>query len=494
MKRLILFFLIISSGNILLSQNATDALRYSQIYYGGSARFQGLGGAFGAVGADFSVVATNPAGIGVYKSSEMTFSPTFAFHHSVTDFNNGSGTENRGNVGMADFGCVFTIPINGGQGPIKRINIAFGMNRQSDFNNRFYIQGNNNKSSMLMDFTDVLNNTPGADPSQYPFDAGLAYNTNLIYYDSASNAFHSDFGDANPATRLIGQTKYVTTHGSINEFDLSFATNFEDKLYIGATIGIPFIRYFETSEYQEFRKDTSIHYFRSMTYDQYVETHGTGVNLKVGVIYKPADWVRIGAAIHTPTFYGNMRDNWNSSMTSVLNYTTNSNNSATDEVTYQESPLGTYDYQMTTPFRAIGSLAFIIGSYGLITGEYEYVNYDQARFYNSSSSYSDLNDQIKSTYTSPVIVRAGTEWRIMNFRIRGGFDYYGSPYSSGNLTGKKYQVSGGIGYRGQHFFCDLAYIWSQVKDDYYLYDPALVNPSQNTYTQNSVVATFGVRF
>jgi hypothetical protein len=195
----------------------------------------------------------------------------------------------------------------------------------------------------------------------------------------------------------------------------------------------------------------------------------------------------LGAAIHTPTYYFSMRDNWNSMMTSELGY---------EDVTYyyDESPLGEYRYHMATPFRAIGSIAFIVGSYGLVTAEYEYVNYNQARFYDSESGYSDLNEEIKGKYTSPVNVRAGTEWRIQNFRVRGGFGYYGSPYEAGNKRGEKFLFSGGAGYRGKYFFCDLAFIWSQTKDDYYFYDPALTNPSRNIYTTNTIVTTFGVRF
>ncbi len=495
MKRQIISFVLLLTVSYLTAQNASDALRYSRIFYGGSARFQGLGGAFGAVGADFSVTATNPAGIGLYKSAEMSFSPSLFINHSISDYNGTNGTDTKGNVGMGNLGLVFSIPSStASKGGFRGFTVAFGVNRQNDYNSRVTMEGNNKQSSILTDFTNKLNSFPGGiSPNmindQYPFDIGLAYGTDLIYADSASNSYKSDFDVAPPAQRAVYQRKSVSSHGSINELNLSFGANYEDKLYFGATIGIPFIRYFETSQYQEFQNDTSIHYFRSLTYDQSLETHGTGINLKIGVIYRPANWFRIGAAIHTPTYYGNMRDSWNSQMTAEIAYEKN-----TITTNYQESPLGTYDYQMTTPFRAIGSIAFIIGSYGLVSGEYEYVNYNQARFYDSSNGYNDLNKEIKAKYTSPVNVRAGTEWRIQNFRVRGGFGYYGSPYQSGIKTGEKYLVSGGLGYRGKHFFCDLAYIWSQTKDDYYFYDSALVNPSHNIYTAHSVVATFGVRF
>ena len=61
----------------LLSQTSADALRYSFITPGGTARFVSMGGAFGALGADFSAIGYNPAGLGVYRSSEFTITPRF---------------------------------------------------------------------------------------------------------------------------------------------------------------------------------------------------------------------------------------------------------------------------------------------------------------------------------------------------------------------------------------------------------------------------------
>ena len=222
-----------------------------------------------------------------------------------------------------------------------------------------------------------------------------------------------------------------------------------------------------------------------MTFNQDLETHGTGINLKIGLIYRPADWIRIGASIHTPTYYGNMRDSWNSDMTGV--YDSLPTGSAS-------SPLGSFDYQLTTPFRAIGSIAFIIGKFGLISGEYEYVNYSQSSFSATSTSFSDVNTDIKNKYKSPLNLRFGTEWRIQNFLLRGGFGYYGSPYQSSINTSEMLVASFGWGYRVKHFFFDMTYRWTQTKEDYYFYDPTMVNPSQNRYTIGALTSTVGFRF
>ncbi len=483
MKRLLIIMLFITFIPTLFSQNSSDALRYSRILYGGSSRFQGLGGAFGAVGADFSSIATNPAGLGLFTSSEMTLSPSIRMENSYSTFNMESNRDNKFNIGMENLGLVFHLAGNNkSSSGFKGFNIAFGMNRQNDFNNRVFMEGINNKNSLLTQYVNILNNTPGGITSQeindkYPFDIALAWNTFLI---DTSN--HKYFNDA-PNGGII-QSKLLTTEGSINEFDFAFGANYNDRFYIGATIGIPVIRYYERSQYREIKNDTAIHYFKSMTFNQELETHGTGINLKIGLIYRPVDWIRIGAAVHTPTYYGNMRDSWNSDMTGELTFGTFTST----------SPIGSFDYQLTTPFRAIGSIAFIIGKFGLISGEYEYVDYAQSSFAASNETFHDVNTDIKNKYKSPLNVRFGTEWRIQNFLLRGGFGYYGSPYQSGINTSEMIVASGGWGYRVKHFFVDMTYRWSQTKEDYYFYDPTMVLPSQNKYSTNTITTTVGFRF
>lgn len=490
MKKIIVTVILLCLfSQVLISQTSEDALRYSRIFYNGTSRFQGMAGAFGAVGADFSVLSTNPGGIGMYKSTEMTITPDLWLANSSAAYNNVTSDDHKINFALGNIGVVFTLkPFKKDKtGGFQNFNIGFGVNRENNFNTRLFIKGPNNQNSLMTSFTNELNNSPGGVSQDmistlYPFDIGPAYNANLIYWDDQQQKYLSDAPNGG-----VNQQKTVSTTGSINEFDISFGGNYNDKLYFGGTIGIPVIRYYESSSYVETRVDPSIPNFRSLTYNQYLQTDGTGINLKLGVIYRPISWFRIGVAIHTPTYFGNMRDSWNSSMTSVFFDSTRWN-------TTQFSPNGQYDYEMTTPFRAIGSLAFTIGQVGLISAEYEYVNYNQARFYSSdSSTFSDVNSQIKNSYTSPVNVRVGTEWRIKNLRLRAGFGYYGSPYKSGINTGEQYVISGGLGYRAKHYFMDAGYSWSQMKEDYYLYDPTLVNPSNNTWNNSNISLTFGIR-
>jgi len=485
-KYAIIVIITLSAISQITAQTALDALRYSRIYYNGTARFMATAGSFGAVGANFSTVATNPAGLGLYRSAEVTFSPTFFGSFNTSEYNGFEAKDYKLNFALANIGYVYTFrtgnPNN--SGGLRSISVGFGMNRQNNFNSRFYIQGPNHSSSLMNSFTGTLNSSPPINPKDvryyYPFDIGLAYDCGLIFYDSLQNKYLSDMPNGG-----VFQDKAVTTWGSINEFDISVGGNIADALYFGFTIGIPTIRYYYESSYWEEDTGDTIPYFQSLQYDYNYETHGTGVNFKAGLIYRPADWIRIGAAVHTPTFYPSMYDYYASNMSalydSILSFPV------------QYSPSGSYNYQMMTPFRFIGSLAFFISNHGFISGEYEFVNYNQARFRAAGDNFSDINSEIIDSYKAPVNFRVGTEWRIKIFRIRGGFGYNGVPDTNGDFS-ERYTINGGFGVYIKQFFVDMAYRYSHSTSNYYLYDRSMVNPAGLTTQTHSATTTFGFRF
>lgn len=486
MKSAIITILLTLSCSLIMGQTAEDALRFSRVFYSGTARFNGLSGAFGAVGADFSTLATNPAGIGLYKGSEMTFTIAPTVGSSSASYNGFVTSDNRVNFGLGNFGFIFNINPNSRNktGVLKSINVGFGFNRQNDFNNQVVINGLNTENSMMQSYTNTLNTErtpPASVQDTYPFDIGLAYGTNLVFYDSATERYYCD-----AAYGGVIQNKIINTYGSMNELDFSFGANISDKFFIGLTLGVPSINYYENSSYRETRSSATVPNFIALNYQYNLQTRGTGINVKFGMIYKPAEWVRIGASVHTPTWFPSMRDIWFSSMQSSFD--------STYWNAIQYSPEGYYDYHLTTPFRAMGSLAFIIGQYGLISADYEYVNYSQARFNSDWDSYTDVNGQIKSDYQSWGNIRIGTEWRLSNFRLRGGFAYFSNPYTRGTQNSERIQASGGFGYRAKYFFADVSYVWTRMNQDYYLYDPSMVNPAAITYNTNTVYTTIGFRF
>lgn len=147
--------------------------------------------------------------------------------------------------------------------------------------------------------------------------------------------------------------------------------------------------------------------------------------------------------------------------------------------------------------RMMGSVAFIVGKMGLISADYEYVDYSEARLRSDNADdFFDANDAIRSSYTAAHVVRVGTEWRYEQFSFRGGYGMYGSPFKSGLNDGGKTTYSLGLGIREEGYFIDFAYLRTMAKEDYYLYEisPSLLNPVKNDFLTQSFMMTLGLKF
>lgn len=460
----------------LYSQNEVDALRYSQIYYGGTARFSAMGGAFGSLGGDFSALSTNPAAIGIYKSSEITISPANYFMVTRSEYSNMRSDDLDYNFNVGNAGFVFAF-IPKKSTSFKAVQFGFGINRLNNFNSRVTFEGPNASSSILDDYR---NTAEGTVPSELdPFTTQLAFNTYLI--DTLGSLTH--YYSAVPFAGTQ-QSKTINTSGSINEMLLSIGANYNDVLYFGASIGFPMIRYFEETYYEERDIADTMPDFKKMSNTGFLETHGSGFNFKFGLIYRPANWVRIGAAIHTPTFYS-MSDQWNSSMESKFH---------NGDQYYATSPQGSFRYELNTPFRAMGSIGFVIGKVALLSGEYEYVDYRQARLHSPTYRFQQENSAMDTKYTMQHNVRAGVEFRVGIVSLRGGYTYSSSPFASkADNDGQRHSANGGIGFKLKRFFIDLSYTYLMTKEYYYLY-PSNPLVALNRYHAHNIQATLGVKF
>lgn len=475
-------------GWAVFSQNEVDALRYSQTNFLGTARSSAMAGAFGALGGDFSTLSTNPAGIGIYRRSELSFTPSFFTQSTNAEMHGASLYDSKSNFNFGNAGLVLSYSEENSHSKWKGVMIGFGYNRISNFNNRISMSGVN-KNGSLLDVYVADANATGDKNNLDQFGTNLAYQTYLINFDSTSNSFWHVIPNHGET-----QTKYVETSGAMGETVFTVGGNYDDKLFLGGTIGIPHIRYTETSTYTESLAKDTIYGFKEFKLNQNLNTTGAGVNFKFGMIYKPTDWMRIGGAFHSPSYF-NMHDDWSSDMSSTF-----TGNNAQYSSSYQ-SPQGTFDYSLTTPARAIGSIGFIIKKIGVIAADYEYVDYSSARLHSATYSFINENKNISQKYTAAGNVRLGAEVRLQPMTIRGGFAYYGSPYKQGvGNDGSRMSYTAGIGFREQSFFIDFAFVLTVMKENYYFYNPdvnsggAYVDPSINTSKASSVMMTVGFKF
>jgi hypothetical protein len=470
---------------VSVAQTDVDALRYSSGSVAGTSRFAAMSGAFGALGGDFSSLSYNPAGIAVYRSSEFTFTPSIYTSSSNSYFLGNSFDERKYNFNIGNMGLIYTRKLTSNETSPgwKSWNFGIGYNRLTNYHTRNFYEGQNVGNSLLDHFAQQATGTNPTDLD--PFFEALAYNTYLINPD-ASNHYTSVVPSGN-----VIQRRSMESRGAIGETVFTFGGNFSNKVFLGGTMGIKSLRYIESSTYEELDPDTQIYDFTSFKFQQDYSTRGAGIDLKFGIIYRANDIVRLGVAIHTPTWYS-LHDETNNRMSSKFE---------TGSVTsYSDEADGVYDYDFTSPFKALGSIAFVFGKYGLLSADYQFSDYGEARFNESSSSFADVNNYIRRKYAEVHTVRIGTEWLLENMSFRGGFSLATSPlkeiYKAGSSDFSKKTFSGGIGFRENDLFFDLGYVYS-LSDEYF--QPYTLNNEEVPGVKSRVVgsnftATIGVKF
>ena len=466
--------LLILVAAVAKSQYADDALRVSQYYYQGTARSMAIGGAIGAIGADFSSASINPAGIGLYRRTEYSITPEVA-STNVSSVYNGSISESSKTIfNLSNLGYVVSKPLSTGKG-WKFFQFGFGMNRLNNYNTSINMQGENRVGSKLDVYKELASGI-AYDELEYedPYELYPAWYLYLI--DTIPGTY--DQYNSPVENGGVLQRQNIISRGSTNEWLFTFSGNYNDKVYIGATIGMPYTRYFRESTYSEFDIADTIPNFDSWSVTESLTTSGWGINLKLGVIVKPTEWLRLGGAFHTPTYYWSMSDSW---------FTTTTADYGGSDYDYYTSIVGNFDYRLSTPLRAIGSAAILIGRNAFVSFDYEFADYSKAKFSARSYGFGDVNSDIKNVYQATHNFRAGAEYRYSYFSFRGGYALYGSPYANNLNDGKRQMISGGVGYRTREFALDFTYVHSSKNEDYYMYTTEYTtpNPAQNDFKGQS---------
>ncbi len=463
------------------AQTQVDALRYSQNIYGGTAKSIAMGNSLSAVGADMTNLTVNPAGIAVFKKSQMTFTPTFLVSNTDGTMFENTRKDSRFDVSISNWGIVGAFP---GVGLWKQISFGFTYNKTNDFTQQFSVDGKNNIGSMIDFFVYNDNNsyvgTAGDIDRASKFREDLAYETYIVNYDEDSLEYYSHITDAG----LYGETqrKIVTRRGGSGEYDFTFGGNLNNILYLGGTMGITSVRYIQTSKYTESNfTEVDVEGVRmdpeNFAFNEDLTTRGTGFNFKFGMLFTPVSFIRLGGAIHSSSFYS-MHDTFETSMESKF-YTPDVNN---DYDYYWSSDPNSFDWRLRTPFRANAGLAFVLDSYEIgslytlpmtFSADYEYVDFSRAKLDANPDDYDFVNENIAiaNSYQAVQNLHFGAEISFGIISVRGGYQIYGSPYK-GDAAFENATVgySGGIGFNGKHVFLDLAYSAMQNNEKFYLYD------------------------
>jgi hypothetical protein len=493
------------------AQEPIDALRYSWLTMSGTARNQAIGGANAAVGGDLSSLSYNPAGIGLYRTGEFVISPGFGFGTQKSGYLGNNATQNNSAFRFGSTGLI--LPMNSGGGRTKNVTFGFGVNRLADFNSTVYLKGRNNQSSYSEKYLEELINNDVRDPNRaandFPYGASLAFNTYLV--DTVRGPGGSVAGYRSLATPSTGlnQEQTLQTSGGMTEFSLGLSGNFGDKLYLGGSVNWNTLNYERTSVFREADATTNTkNNFNYFEVEDYLSTTGMGINLKLGLIYRPVESLRLGFALHTPTLY-NLKDSYATTVTTDLEGYNGTGTKTQSSRDFNNGLDGEFTYNLNNPLRIMGGVAYVFREdadvtrqRGFLSADIEYLNYAGASFStadpaNGSASYlSDLNKAVDATLGSAINARVGGELKFETLMVRAGFAYYGNPYQGDDISGRRMNLSGGFGYRDKGRFIDVTYVHQLQRDGFYPYrlDNGFFAPADLRSGFGTLLLTFGFKF
>jgi hypothetical protein len=511
MVRIFILFLFLATT--AHSQESADAIRYSMTDHGGTARSRAIGGAVTALGGDLSAAYVNPAGLGLYKTGELTFSPSIFLNRSKTDYLNTTNKEKKNGYEYNNFGVV--LPKDGSyNGRWSNFTFAIGMVSPVNFSNKVFLSGKNNQSSFSEKFLEELVKNNITDPNKaatnFPYGASLAFNTYLIDTLLNPNNTIKGYRSLAPIASGLLQQNTVTTSGGIRDFFMSASANYSDKIYFGGTIVFSKLTYERNSVFRESDMNKMLNNFNYFESEDYLYTSGLGVGIKLGAIVRPIKDFRIGVSYHSPVVYS-MIDQYSAKITTDLEGYMRNGVLKQSSLDLNNGSMGQYQYNFSRPSKLLLGMCYTLSSdenvknqKGFVSADIEYDNYTNAKFspsvnaaYNNGRDYLDeVNANLKTQYKSGLNVRLGGELKFNVLMARMGFNYMTNTFTTAGLTNKRMNISTGLGYRNKGYFIDLTYIYQIWNDAYFPYrlEQAYFAPSYLKNGSSNLVLTIGFKF
>ena len=487
----------------------------------GTARYVGMAGAMGALGADMSVIGWNPAGIGLFRKSDASLSFGGLWTKSSIE------RENRGAGTFDQVGFVYNVRT--GSDVCPYVNFAINYQKKKNFLSNFYADNPDLQGISQMDqLAELVNN-------------GFSYSKNLAGLALNNNAFTPKAGTTDKYyNQFNGENNEYTQHseGSLHGWDFNVSTNINDRAFLGFTFGVDNLNYdswttyFEQSSYTD---NTGTKYGDYSIWNDYHIT-GYGFNFKLGGIVRPLEEssFRLGFAIESPTWY-----KLKSSV--LMDYT--------DEISGdRSSQVESYiDFNPRTPWKFRASMGSTVSNKFAWDIDYEFADYKTMvqrypEYFNSYGGVKDLDmkEHTRANLKAVHTLRAGMEYRpVPALAFRLGYNFTSSAYDKDAhfdqleiapgrafnsaaldyITRTNYMVTKpthilalGMGYKWKHFYFDLAYKIRHQKADFFAFDDSFTAPGtefsqanpelEGTYlnpvpvdlTRHNITCTLGFKF
>ena len=492
------------------AQDMFDAMKTNRLDIKGSARYTSMGGAFVSLGGDASALKDNPAGLGVFRSSEVSFSLNYDYVRTHAHWNQSGNIAEIHPFTMNQAELVLNLSSTDKQKGLLAHNFAFGYNRVVNFRRSMFARSGTSQEASLTDNMSAYsnrNNQP-LSPDVF-FEENDTYNNSsvgwlsVLGYDAGLMAYDSTSTSAPWYSTLeIGEqvmpSQKLIENGYIDQYKFAWGCNINNQFYVGVGVNLLSMEYRLSSVYGETFLGSRGGGF---SLDSYVSTSGVGVNANVGIIARPVSFLRLGASIQTPTAW-TMNDRSKGELSAGKEYST---------------PEWLQDYQLRTPFKVNAGGSVVLGKAGLVSVEYEYNNTRSTRLTGAdgdATGFAIINQDARDMFKDVHRVKVGTEWWVIpNLAVRAGYVYQTaltkmdacrSVMTNTTRTDMQYSIEGatqyasaGLGYRTKAFFIDLAYQYKWTNENLYTFEnlsAGALSPIDLSTSRHSVVMSVGFKF
>ena len=421
MKKIMISIVAVASVCTVMAQETYENAKIAAEDLNGTARYVGMGGAMDALGADISTIGTNPAGIGLFRSSMASVSFGMNTQQDAVDF----AGANKTRMSFDQVGFVYSNR----WGRSTFVNLAFNYHKSRNFGyilsaqDRLHGASQNKltyakaKNGLLFNGTDE-NGWPNVDrPYASCNQLDDIYTRNLLF-DTRDATWYYD-----EATAYTLDRNYK---GYIGEYDFNLSGNAGDRFYWGFTVGYHDVHYKHYGEYAE-----QLGGFRIRVSDDR-EITGDGFDIKAGIIVRPLEEsaFRIGLSVASPTMYDLKTSN-------VTNVNIDGENVQNGE---------TLKYKLNTPWKFGVSLGHTIGQTLALGAGFEYADYGSLDSrYNTGDGYYDWwtgyyhedseSDEVMNRHTEQTLkgvstFKVGAEYKpVPEMAVRLGYNYVSPMYN-----------------------------------------------------------------
>lgn len=506
MKRIYFLLIGILVANFSNAQNITDALRYSTESLHGTARYSSMSGAFGALGGDLTGMQINPAGSAVFLTSTANVSLSLLDKKNETNYFNSINSNYNSDVSINQAGVVFVFNNNNEDSVWKKFTLGLNYDVTNNFDDAYFATGQSNNSidtfflnyaqgvsldllqlqsgESISDLYRFLGETQGFG-AQQAFLGFQSFIIDPVDFDNPNNTSYI----SNVASGTYNQEYYLQSSGYNAKFTINLATQIQDHLYIGLNLNSHVIDYRESTFYYE-ENNNPESFITEIGFRNDLGVLGDGFSAQLGIIHKPSDFVRLGLTYETPTWY-----NINEETTQAIETQRIENDELITE-TVRPNIINIYEeYQLKTPGKVTGSLAYLFGTNGLISVDYSYKDYSNLAFRPENvPSFASENQRMENLLKGVSTINIGGEYRWNKISFRGGYKYEDSPYNDPDLMSDLTGFSLGLGYNFGTFKIDAAYARTeQDKQDQFFPNSGFTNGTNVNTVNNffTLTANFG---